>query len=189
MSVIHTVRETGELRPDPTGDFDGLTRRDALTQLLRAHQEECKSDEERGEPRPPIARRVMLVLGLTFQLAVATRATVTIESSGPKLTPAAAVAVLRSSHSDRDLTNYVAPVEDDGPRVYVTPCVECDIQQAIANAEAWRRAGFVVGVGHGFVGVGHGFYARDPVWTIRTSPRGAGPSNRVQTGRANGRRR
>jgi hypothetical protein len=173
MSVIHTIRESGDYRPEPNGDFQGPTRAGALAALLAQHQE-----PQHQEPHVPALRRALAFFGIVAQLIVATNATMTIRS-GLKLTPAEAVAVLQSSHSDLDRTNVV-PV-GDGPTVVVVPCASCDVQRAIADATTWRRAGFVA--------FDHGFYVPSVYGSRRTTSRVVGPSNRVVTGRPGGRRK
>lgn len=56
MSVNYTVRETGDGRPSPAGDFDGTSRASAMRALLA----KAEAAEEQEPPRPLVVRLLAL---------------------------------------------------------------------------------------------------------------------------------
>lgn len=154
------------------GAFEDLNWRERMRALLKP--EEATTEEPVAAPVPRW-RRLLEVTGLVFQLVVITKGS--IEWTGPRLTPAEAADVMRANRGGANMTDFISVATEDGPQLYVAPCVECDVQRSIAEADAWRRAGFVVSR--------YGFYARPTIGSMRLTSRDAGPLYRPVARRSN----
>lgn len=161
------IRETGtgeSNRPAPAGDFDGLTRAEALRRLLEAH----KAPREEEVTRSSALRRALSAIGIALQVVVIAHGTIDWQG-GPRLTPTEAAAILATVPSVANRTNVLPTTNDDGPHVYIAPCYDCAIDRVVWTRErltplparaSWR-------------------------WqTIRTAAPIVSPSNRAWRGRA-----
>jgi hypothetical protein len=124
--VMETVRETGDKGASVSGDFDGVTRAQALAALLAKYEAE--------ETRPAVKwdlakqlRRVAVLFGtvaavalLFVDVAAQGRPAGTMTSSRPALSPAEAAAIMARVDSTANWTNRRACADCDGPRVAST---------------------------------------------------------------------
>jgi hypothetical protein len=101
---MNIVRETpDDLVPRPSGDFDGVTRRDVMKALLDAHE------EPQPVKRLPIAARLLQYLTIAGVIW-----------AGPKLTPAQAADILRDSPALSNRTHVFVCTDCGGPFVAST---------------------------------------------------------------------
>lgn len=101
MNVNHTLRESTEHAPRPSGEFDGQTRAASLRELLRkADDMERKHEAARGR----LDYAVLYLLSKVFAAALALQ----IAVSAPPLRPAEAAAAMARLDSPANRTHAFA---------------------------------------------------------------------------------
>jgi hypothetical protein len=122
--ITETVRESCDRGAPVTGDFDGVTRAQALAALL------AKAEAE--ETRPAVKldlgrqlRRLVTMFGLAAAIVLAFAAAAAAQagkmtSSRPPLSPAEAAAIMARVDSTANWTNRRVCTDCDGPRVAST---------------------------------------------------------------------
>lgn len=162
---IEQLRETGETRPSvTTSNFDGVTRADALRELLVKHDFELARAREEDVAEPIDTRvsrtivNLLLAAGMLWLMLVRGAALVhgqvrtvtiprgTITTSTPPPTAAEAAAILKADHDD-DRAVLARASRWDGPWLVVAPCWTCDVQRLrdarddLARAPWWSTSG------------------------------------------------